>query len=119
MTLAPQSAAAGYRLKVLHYFCTIGITRCPKEIIPGSGLIMDAEGNLFGETGDGGVRCRGIGCGTVFELSPDNTAASSWALTVLYRFCPNGEPCADGAQPYRDLIMDAAGNLYGRWPRAP
>jgi uncharacterized repeat protein (TIGR03803 family) len=33
--------------------------------------------------------------------------------TVLYNFCPLGQGCADGANPYSTLIMDKKGNLYG------
>src|SRR5260370_16057255 len=35
-----------------------------------------------------------------------------WTETVLYSFCPQSG-CADGADPAADVIMDAAGNLYG------
>ena len=49
-----------------------------------SGLISDAAGNLYGTTtGGGNYNCdsTGVGCGTVFELSP--AADGSWALTTL------------------------------------
>jgi uncharacterized repeat protein (TIGR03803 family) len=42
----------------------------------------------------------------VFELSP---AGTSWTESVLYSFAGG----ADGANPQNNLIMDAAGNLYG------
>ncbi|HEY4115452.1 MAG TPA: choice-of-anchor tandem repeat GloVer-containing protein [Rhizomicrobium sp.] len=73
---------------------------------PNSNLIADANGNLFGTTGNGGQGCSGAGCGTVFEVSP------SGAETVLYKFGGG----ADGENPI-GLVMDASGNLYGATER--
>jgi uncharacterized repeat protein (TIGR03803 family) len=74
---------------------------------PDSTLVFDAEGNLYGETGDGGssTGCP-FGCGVVFELSPNRTE------TVLYNFC-SLSGCADGAAPGGNLVWDGAGDLYG------
>ena len=47
------------------------------------------------------------GYGVVFELSPTGT---SWAEAVLYSFAGG----TDDANPLNGLIMDPAGNLYGR-----
>jgi hypothetical protein len=49
--------------------------------------------------------------GTVFELTP-NAAKTQWTHTVLYSFCAQSG-CADGADPFVGLTMDAAGNVYG------
>jgi uncharacterized repeat protein (TIGR03803 family) len=72
---------------------------------PWTGLMLDASGNLFGTTGEGGEADNG----TAFELSP--TAGGGWSETVLYSFCSQTD-CADGADP-AEPILDAAGNLYG------
>jgi uncharacterized repeat protein (TIGR03803 family) len=76
---------------------------------PDSALVFDANGNLYGETGNGGnsndIECP-YGCGVVFKLSPEG------AETVLYRFC-SLSGCADGAFPGGNLVRDKAGNLYG------
>jgi uncharacterized repeat protein (TIGR03803 family) len=65
---------------------------------PGSGLIEDAAGNLYGTTGYGGTS----GNGTVFEIS------QSGQETILCNF--NG---TDGQYPFSTLIRDAAGTFYG------
>jgi len=48
--------------QVLHAFCSK--PSCADGELPGAGLIMDASGNLFGTTEEGGAN----GLGTVFEL---------------------------------------------------
>jgi hypothetical protein len=82
---------------------------------PGSSLIFDKSGNLYGTTFYGGTSpCPGgysAGCGTVFRLTPARNPNLAWTKTVLWSFSGG----SDGANPYRDriLIFDAAGNLYG------
>jgi uncharacterized repeat protein (TIGR03803 family) len=71
---------------------------------PIGGLVFDAAGNAYGST-EG--RNGGLQSGTVFQLSPQ--ADGSWHETVLY--------VLDGLYgPWGDLVMDAAGNLYGTTP---
>ena len=83
--------------------------------IPYASLILDAAGDLFGTTYEGGTSgCRGIGCGTVFELMPG--ANGKWSETVLYTFQDNG---VDGLHPYAGLIFDSSGNLYGTTAYGP
>ncbi len=65
------------------------------------GLVRDAQGNLYGTAGEGGL----YGYGVVYEI----TAAGK--EKILYNFCSPRE-CTDGAFP-NGLIMDAKGNLYG------
>ena len=74
---------------------------------PEAGLVQDASGNLYGTTVFGGdLACDGgIGCGTIFKLSP------SGQETVLHNF--EGTP---GEFPAARLVMDAAGDLYGTTP---
>jgi uncharacterized repeat protein (TIGR03803 family) len=68
-----------------------------------STLIFDGLGNLYGTTSAGGVN----GYGVVFELSP---VGGSWTEAVVYSFAGG----TDGREPVGGVIMDAAGNLYGR-----
>jgi uncharacterized repeat protein (TIGR03803 family) len=81
---------------------------------PNSVLLFDSEGNLYGTTEYGGTGpdCADpTGCGTVFELSPQQDG--SWAEKVLYDFCSLSD-CADGEEPIAGpLARDAMGNLYG------
>jgi uncharacterized repeat protein (TIGR03803 family) len=72
-----------------------------------SSVVMDKPGNLYGTTSGGGA----YGYGTVFELSPNSDG--TWSETVLHSF-KNGDP--DGQEPQANLILDAAGNLYGTTP---
>jgi len=76
---------------------------------PSDSLAMDAQGNLYGTTQEGGdptcVTAFGVqSCGTVFRVDPTGKE------TVLYIFTGTG---GDGAQPWGDLLLDAQGNLYG------
>jgi uncharacterized repeat protein (TIGR03803 family) len=71
---------------------------------PYAGVIIDAAGNLYGTTQQGGA----YGYGTVFELIP--TSGGAWAEKLLHSFKDDG---TDGENPFAGLVLDAAGNLYG------
>jgi len=69
---------------------------------PFATLTMDAAGNLYGTTVDGGL----FRHGNVFKLTP---TGDSWTYTSLYDFMGG----RDGSLPYGNVTLDAAGNLYG------
>jgi len=75
----------------------------------GGSLIHATDGGLYGTTAYGGTDttgCGGIGCGTVFKITPSGT------LTILYSFCSqNG--CTDGDYPVAGLLQDTNGHFYG------
>jgi uncharacterized repeat protein (TIGR03803 family) len=74
-------------------------------------LTLDAMGNLYGTTSEGGAFGCGLGstgCGTVFRLSPSSRAG--WRESVFYSF---SGPYNDGASPATGVILDAAGHIYG------
>jgi uncharacterized repeat protein (TIGR03803 family) len=77
---------------------------------PYTGLIIDAKGNLYGTTNQGGGSgtCYPAynGCGTVFELSPSK---SRWKFKTLYTF-QGGQ---DGQGPYGGVMFGPDGSLYG------
>ncbi len=70
---------------------------------PQAGVIMDAQGNLYGTTTYGGIANGYNGAGVVFELDPAGNEI------VLHAF--SGD--AQGAYPWSGVILDAQGNLYG------
>jgi uncharacterized repeat protein (TIGR03803 family) len=70
-----------------------------------SNLVLDAAGNLYGTTSEGGAP--GCSCGTVFKLSRGD--AGRWTESVLHRFV--GAP--DGAYPYAGMVLGSNGRLYG------
>jgi uncharacterized repeat protein (TIGR03803 family) len=104
MAMADTNAVAQTE-SVLHNFNPIGTSAA----FPGSSLIFDAAGNLYGTSGSGSnTTCGTDGCGTAFELSPK--VGGGWGVKVLHSFDNNGK---DGYQTSAPLILDAAGNLYG------
>jgi uncharacterized repeat protein (TIGR03803 family) len=84
-------------------------TQGPLPEYPQGGVIVDAEGNIYGTTvhGGGGVGCEPYGCGTVFELTPNE---GRWSFQTLHTFSNKDD---DGYNPEGSLIFDASGNLYG------
>lgn len=70
---------------------------------PSAGLMMGANGDLFGTTSAGGAS----GQGTVFEITK-SAGGYAESPTVLISF--KGD---DGASPQAGVIADADGNLFG------
>jgi uncharacterized repeat protein (TIGR03803 family) len=73
---------------------------------PSYQMVVDASGNIFGETQVGGNF--GCNCGTVFELQPPASQSGAWTKVLLYTFTG-----ANGSLPYGGLTLDSGGNLYG------
>jgi uncharacterized repeat protein (TIGR03803 family) len=67
-------------------------------------LVVDAAGNLYGTTSEGGATCS---CGTIFKLTPGT--GGNWTESIIHRF--QGAP--DGAFAYNGMVADGAGNFYG------
>jgi uncharacterized repeat protein (TIGR03803 family) len=78
---------------------------------PDSSLAMDAKGNMYGTTwqGGSGEGCS-QGCGTVFKLTLGKN--NTYTQSVIYSFQAAEK---DGQNPYygAGVTVDAAGNLYG------
>ncbi len=74
---------------------------------PTADLIMDAGGNLYGTTQNGGSFSEG----TVFELTPH--AGGTWTESILWNFDPGSTGTKDGIEPVAGVIMDAGGKLFG------
>jgi uncharacterized repeat protein (TIGR03803 family) len=76
-----------------------GTTSKKDGATPYGGVILDAQGNVYGTTFYGGS----AGAGTVFELDVDGSE------TFLFSFGIS----SDGLYPEAGLVRDEAGNLYG------
>jgi uncharacterized repeat protein (TIGR03803 family) len=71
---------------------------------PGSPVVFDKRGNLFGTTPTGGTN----GSGTIYELTPNKN--KTWKLKVVHTFT-GGDDGAGGSAGR--LIFDGRGNIYG------
>jgi len=91
-TITLKSAAASYTLTTLVSF------NGANGAFPAAAPVLDAQGNLFGTTQEGGAN----GQGTVFELP-----AGSGTITTLASF-----NVASNLYPF-SLVRDAQGNLFG------
>lgn len=95
-----EKLASGYSEHVLYRFT--GISDGNK---PTSGLTMDADGNLYGVTQNGGTASGPYG--TVYEMVKSSTG---YSYRLLYSFGPT---VSNGDQPGGNLVMDATGDLFG------
>ena len=84
--MSPNSSG-GFKFQTIHYFSQA----TGDGANPGSSVVFDAAGNLYGTTPDGGN-----GCGIVYELSPPATEGGAWTETILHKFDRNGN---DGCNP--------------------
>ncbi len=92
-----SKTSSGWTQSVLYAF-----TGAADGTSPYDGLAHDSAGNLYGTTFAGGAS----GNGVVFKLS---YTSNLWTQSVLYTFTGG----RDGQHSYGDLILDAAGNIYG------
>lgn len=99
---APTAQAQSFT--VLHSF-----TGGTDGSYPGASLTMDAKGDLYGTTGNGGAGACSAGhpgCGTVFQIDTTGTE------TVLFGF--PGKFGRNGESPDAAVVRDlATGDLYG------
>jgi uncharacterized repeat protein (TIGR03803 family) len=102
--LAPMSGGK-WKESILHTF-----TGGSDGGYPFDAVTLDASGNVYGTASYGGLSgCNAgyQGCGTVFKLTP--TSDGKWKYSVLHSFTGG----KDGGNPYGNVILDSAGNLYG------
>ncbi len=93
-----KASASGWTENVIASFQGDG----SDGLTPSAGVIFDSAGHLYGATVSGGSG----GGGTVFELS--TLSGGGWNLSTLYSLAG---PALGG--PFRSLVRDSAGNLYG------
>jgi uncharacterized repeat protein (TIGR03803 family) len=103
--LSPQSNGSWVET-TLHAF-----TGAPDGAVPAATLVLDGQGDIYGLTTGGGAggchRAFPLGCGALYELTPN---PSGWTETILYSFVRGG---GFGVLPSGGLTLDKAGNLYG------
>jgi uncharacterized repeat protein (TIGR03803 family) len=97
-------------LTTLYSFCSL--SDCSDGELPYAGLVQGTNGDFYGATAQGGKKmlyCVGIGCGTVFKITPGGT------LTTLHSFCSQESDyeCLDGYDPIGGLVRGTNGDLYG------
>jgi len=103
--LAPPAAGkTAWTETILHRFGATATDGTLPELSP---LIVDAKGNLYGTTGNGGKYNRG----TAFKLAPPAAGKTVWTETILAQFGSGVNGDVGGASG--GLAMDKAGALYG------
>jgi len=99
---APQSAPT-VKLRTLYQFQGAS---SGDGAVPGAGVIVDEQGNLYGTTEYGGTATCDTGslagCGTMFKVDPTGKETFVFSFDGTNGFYPQGS-----------LIKDASGNLYG------
>ncbi len=70
---------------------------------PGSTVVFDKAGNLYGTTPDGGMYSEGV----VYQLAPNN---GQWTQTVIHPFTGGDDGAVGSLGP---LLVDATGSLNG------
>jgi len=111
--IKPAPSKTAWKEKVLYIF-NGGLDGS----MPDGTLLLDASGNLYGTTSEGGgggvttciVANAPVYCGTVFKLTPPAPHTKSWAETILYSFTGGAN---DAAVPRASLIVNNNGVLYG------
>jgi hypothetical protein len=110
-SLSPPISGGAWTLTTLYSF-----TGGNDGAEPRSGLSFDGKGNLYGTAPYGGGQgsctevegISGLGCGTVFELTPPATSGGAWTETTLHAFGGG----SDGGTPFGGVILKS-GVLFG------
>lgn len=79
---------------------------------PYKGVTLDAQGNIYGTAGVGGLYvgpCSDTGCGVVFKLT---NSGGTWTQTVIHNFTGG----KDGWGPGAGVTIDSRGAVYGMTP---
>jgi hypothetical protein len=106
----PSPPSTSWTEKVIYVFQ--GGTDGYNPISATSNLLIGPSGVLYGFTSlGGGTGCSGLGCGTLFQLTPPAETGGDWTETVLYAFTGG----ADGSMPQTAPAL-SNGALYGYAP---
>jgi len=93
----------GSDFQVIHQFCSV-TPYCNDGADPAGGLVVGADGNIYGATSEGGTGsgCAEPACGTIFRVTP-----SSGAYQVVFSFS-----ASTGSYP-TGLTVAPDGSFYG------
>src|SRR5579885_3012174 len=98
--LAPTKSGQ-WQFTAIHQFTD---TSQSKGFYPEGNLSIDASGDIYGTTSEGGT-CL---LGTIYKLTPGSSGG--YGETIVHAFGCNS---TDGATPLSGMVFDALGNLYG------
>jgi len=99
--LTPPSVAGGsWTEAVLHNFAGGN-----DGFFPTGGVVVDANGVLYGTTYRGGASGNGI----AYSLTPPSVSGGAWTETVLHNFTGG----SDGGGPESGVVIGGGGVLYG------
>lgn len=109
-SLTPPASPGGQWTEAVIYNFQTDFTGKGDGTYPPSGVVIGSGGVLYGTTIYGGNNsfCGGVGCGTVYSLTPPASAGGQWTETVLHVFSGS-----DGAYPYGGVVIGNGGVLYG------
>ena len=104
--LQPGAQGGPWTENILYRF--IGISQGGSDVsFPASGVTLDHKGNIFGSTTGGGDKNCNLGCGGIYQLTPNGDGTYQEAVLAIF----HGGP--DGAQPEGGVIVDRDGNIFG------
>jgi uncharacterized repeat protein (TIGR03803 family) len=73
-----------------------------------TGIVLGGQGILYGTTANGGNGCDFVGCGIVYQLTPQKSGP--WKETILYNF----ESAGDGSRPAAGVVLSGTPTaIYG------
>jgi uncharacterized repeat protein (TIGR03803 family) len=102
-----QGANDEWHEKILYVF--VGVSRGGNDVsFPESGVVFDADGNIFGTTPGGGDFSCNFGCGGVYELIANGDG--TYTEKVLHIFSGG---TSDGMGGEAEPLLDDKGNLFG------
>jgi len=77
----------------------------PDLMTPGSEVVFDQQGNIFGTADYGGPQEGSLGYGGIYELTPSQ---GQWIYHMVYELT-----YASGCNPLGAILRDQAGNIFG------
>ena len=117
------TTAAGLAFKVQPgaggAFISLGALPSSGGVRPSNALFVGSDANLYSTTVAGGNltagHCAGVGCGTLFRMTPGGTFTTVYAFQGGSAGSPNAPPVAsiDGASPEAPVVQSDNGDFIG------